>query len=124
MNNKLVMIADDDKASYFILKYIVSKAGHTVIWAKNGQEAIEKYHSNNVNLVFMDVDMPLLNGLEATAHLKSLNKELPVIMLTSYEKFKLRCLEAGCDEFMVKPVERAHIEKILTKYLSPHAANN
>ena len=104
------LIVDDEKTNRLILKSLLVKQGYQTIEAVNGQEAIDQFHRENPSIIFMDVMMPVLDGYEATRQIKaaSANQFVPVIFLTamSDEEALAQCIEAGGDDFLVKPYDR------------------
>mgnify|MGYP006309191181 FL=1 len=100
---------------------MLEKAGHTVLGAKDGREAISLIKSNSdIVLVFMDMYMPNLDGIETTRVIRKLEKEnridpLPIIGLTaaSTKQDKEMMLEAGCDDCLIKPIQREHLLDVL-----------
>ena len=104
------LIVDDEKTNRLILKSLLVKQGYQTIEAVNGQEAIDLFHQENPNIIFMDVMMPLIDGYEATRQIKaaSANHFVPVIFLTamSDEEALAQCIEAGGDDFLVKPYDK------------------
>jgi len=115
---RTILVADDDIISFKILSFIIERLGACAVWVKNGLEAIEMVRNNhNLNLIFMDIDMPVLDGIEATSKIKEINNDLPVIILTSDYYKKNASIKAGCDDFITKPIHASNITKILQKYL-------
>ena len=104
------LIVDDEKTNRLILKSLLSKQGYETIEAVNGQEAIDLFKQEHPSIIFMDVMMPILDGYEATRQIKaaSANRFVPVIFLTamSDEEALAQCIEAGGDDFLVKPYDR------------------
>ncbi len=104
------LIVDDEKTNRLILKSLLVKQGYQTIEAVNGQEAIDQFHRENPSIIFMDVMMPVLDGYEATRQIKaaSANQFVPVIFLTamSDEEALAQCIEAGGDDFLVKPYDK------------------
>jgi PAS domain S-box-containing protein len=107
-----ILLAEDNEINQKIIQYSLSNAGYQVDIARNGQEAIDKYHENSYDLVLMDVQMPILDGFEATAHIRQiestvLNKSthIPIIALTAnaMKGDREKCLNAGMDEYLSKP---------------------
>jgi CheY-like chemotaxis protein len=92
-----------------------------ILQAKNGFEAIEIYSNKLPDIVFMDVQMPEMNGFDATRKIRSLetNGRIPIIGITAGVLFgeKEKCLEAGMDEFIPKPIVKETILKTLEKWL-------
>jgi CheY-like chemotaxis protein len=104
------LIVDDEKTNRLILKSLLSKQGYQTIEAVNGQEAIDLFNQENPSIIFMDVMMPVLDGYEATRQIKaaSANRFVPVIFLTamSDEEALAQCIEAGGDDFLIKPYDK------------------
>ncbi len=104
------LIVDDEMTNRLILKSLLKKQGYETIEAVNGQEAIDMYLSEQPSIIFMDVMMPEVDGYEATQKIKAAagNHFIPVIFLTAMtdEESLSRCIEAGGDDFMVKPYDK------------------
>lgn len=104
-----ILIADDNKTDLLILKKMLTKNGHDVITANNGKEAVNIYknHFSNIDVVLLDVMMPIMDGKEAAKIIKNNTKDLfiPIIFLSSLtEDYQLaECLDAGGDDFLPKP---------------------
>lgn len=116
-----ILVAEDEEYNFTLLKLIFEKEGQEIIWAKNGEEAVNLFRSNsNVNLVLMDIKMPVLNGLEATRIIKEIRKDIPVIAITAYAMSEDRdmCLSAGCNEFITKPIDRSNLLSIARKWIN------
>ncbi len=93
----------------------------TIYRAKNGQEAVTICQENeNIDLVLMDIKMPVMNGYDATSYIKKMRPNLPVIAQTAYsiEEDVQKALDAGCDDFVSKPVDRKMLKPILNKYFN------
>jgi signal transduction histidine kinase/CheY-like chemotaxis protein len=105
--NKVFLIAEDDTFSYKLLEGFLKKTNATILHAEDGTRAVEICRSNNnVDLILMDVQMPEMNGLEATKIIKEFRKELPIIAQTAnaIAEERQRCFEAGFDDFVTKPI--------------------
>ncbi len=112
--NKTILIAEDEQTNFQYLNEVLKITNATVLWAKNGQEAVDICNrSKNINIVLMDLKMPVLNGYEATSIIKKNNTEIPVIAQTAYamsdDKKKIEAV--GCDEYLIKPIK---VKKLLT----------
>lgn len=117
--NPVILIAEDDESSAQLIQVLVQMAGLQTLHAWNGEEAIDfclRYPE--IALVFMDIKMPVMNGLEATVRIKELRPALPVIALTAYAQSgdRIRMLEAGCDDYIPKPISRETVTEMLNKY--------
>ena len=104
------LIVDDEKTNRLILKSLLSKQGYQTIEAVNGQEAVDLFKRELPSIIFMDVMMPILDGYEATRQIKIAagNSFVPVIFLTavSDDEALAQCIEAGGDDFLVKPYDK------------------
>ncbi|MBN1251730.1 MAG: response regulator [Bacteroidales bacterium] len=122
-NDKIVLIAEDEEINYLFLEEVINKTGATVIWAKNGKEAIEFFKSNKVDLVLMDIKMPEMNGFEAMKIIKKLNNKIIVIAQTAFAMSgeKEEILDAGFDKYIPKPIK---ISKLLSLMSESFKSNN
>jgi len=118
----LILVAEDDEFNYKYLEITLKRAGYLVIRAENGQEAVDICHRNtDVNLILMDMKMPVMGGLEATSEIRTFLPDLPIIAQTAYVSpadEKDAC-QAGCNEFLSKPVNRDKLLNVLQKFLVP-----
>lgn len=118
--NKTILIAEDEETNFMYLKAALSRTNVKIIRAKNGLEAVDAVKSEqNIDLVLMDVKMPEMNGVEATKIIKSLNKEMVVIAQTAYamEEDQYIYLNAGCDDYLAKPITLDRLLQTVSKYL-------
>lgn len=127
-----VLIAEDNEINALLAKQMLKKLGCDVVHALNGQEAVDfvlqtaSGDEPPFDLVLMDVQMPLMDGIQATARLKELALEdeaigkvvPPIVALTAnaFAEDKARCLEAGLDDYLSKPFEREQMEEMLVKW--------
>ncbi|HCT94834.1 MAG: hypothetical protein A2X19_10870 [Bacteroidetes bacterium GWE2_39_28] len=116
-----ILIAEDLESNYILLKIILSKH-YSVIWAKNGIEAVSLFKSNNPNLVLMDIKMPLMDGLEATKIIRSESPHIPIIAQTAnaFESDHRQALDAGCNEVITKPIKSSKLLEVVEKYINGH----
>ncbi len=120
----IILIAEDGEVNFLFLKTILMKMedfNFVIHRAKNGKEAVAFCKKNkDIDLVFMDIKMPEMDGYEATRLIKKSHPELPVIAQTAYSTNKdiKNALAAGCDDFISKPVDPKITSKILKKYLT------
>lgn len=116
----LILIAEDDNISFTFLKLVLTSHGFRVIHAENGQDAVELFKANpETALVLMDVKMPGMNGLEATREIRKLSPTVPIIAQTAYALAgdSEKTLEAGCNDYVSKPVTAELLMKKINKYL-------
>jgi two-component system, cell cycle response regulator DivK len=121
LSGKVILIAEDVEYNYRYLEIILNR-NHDVkiIWAKNGLEAVDYCKKNpDINIVLMDIQLPELNGFDATRLIKSENRNLPVIAQTAYgTTIDIEtCLNAGCEDVLVKPINKTVLLKSLKKFI-------
>jgi len=117
---KTVLIAEDEQSNFDFLKILFTRMNIRVLWAKDGLEAVNICKSDpTINLVFMDIKMPFMNGYEATRMIKSIRPELPIIAQTAYAMTsdKLEAGKAGCDGYLSKPIKIRQIIEMLEEHL-------
>lgn len=117
-----ILIAEDNKINMLLAKTLVRQILHQVeiIEAENGQEAVEKFSNHKVDLVLMDVQMPVMNGYEATQKIRTIQKEhTPIIALTAGTVVgeRERCLEAGMDDYAAKPIIKDTLEALIAHWV-------
>ncbi|MDQ1267099.1 MAG: hypothetical protein QG635_2252, partial [Bacteroidota bacterium] len=115
-----ILVAEDDMMSYLFLSKLLQKSDIDVIHAKNGQKAIEIVKSTpDLNLILMDIRMPVLDGMEATKQIKQIRPDLPIVAQTAYAftEEKEKILSAGCDDYISKPIIKDILMKLIEKYM-------
>jgi PAS domain S-box-containing protein len=117
---KTILVAEDEQSNFDFLKILLTRMNVKVLWAKDGVEAVNICESDpSIDLVFMDIKMPLLNGYEATKIIKRKRPDLPIIAQTAYAMIsdKLEAENAGCDGYLSKPIKIYQITEILEEHL-------
>jgi CheY-like chemotaxis protein len=107
-SGRKVLVVEDNQISFKLMLAVLSQVNVEVVHALNGRDAIELCTSGaHFDMVLMDMQMPEVNGLEATKIIKQQQPDLPVIATTANTFFEdeLACKEAGCDAFMTKPLK-------------------
>jgi two-component system cell cycle response regulator DivK len=122
MNEKTypnVLIAEDVESNFLYLKAVLSKLNATIFWAKNGIEAVELCENNAIDLVFMDLQMPEMNGYEATELLKKKFPTLPIVAQTAFAMSddREKALDAGCDDYLAKPIKSKDLLAVVEKFI-------
>jgi two-component system, cell cycle response regulator DivK len=116
-----ILIVEDNEMSRDMLLRRLSKAGFDVISAENGQEALERVEKDQPHLILMDMNLPVMDGWEATRRLKAseLTKQIPVIALTAHAMVEdLRStLQAGCDDYVTKPIDFSRLLQKMEHFL-------
>ncbi len=120
--NKTMLIVEDETSNYLLLHDVLKPTKVGVIWAKNGEEAVnEALNHKEINLVLMDIRLPLKNGYEATREIRGILTGVPVIALTAYAMAgeREKCLAAGCIDYISKPVKPKDLLNLLSRHLIP-----
>ena len=118
LQRRTVLVAEDVDSNFLLLKTLLGKRCN-LLWAKDGEDAVNQFKEHQPDLILMDIKMPHMDGLEATRLIRSYSKEVPIVALTAFafESDKDRAIEAGCDDFLTKPVSQNALEKVLDKYV-------
>ena len=117
-----IMIAEDNKINMLLLKTIIKNlfVDAIIFEVFNGAEAVEQFENINPDLIFMDIQMPLMNGFEATKAIRKLklDKSTPIIAVTAgtEKEEKTKCLEAGMNDYIAKPIIKGIIEETIIKW--------
>jgi len=123
------LLAEDDRVSMISCKRMLEKLGHEIVAASDGQEALQLLAEGDFDLVLMDIQMPVMDGVEATKAIReqsrfSAKASIPIVAMTAYamtgdrEKF----LEAGMNGYIAKPVDKAALEEVITLVMSARPA--
>lgn len=120
-----ILLAEDNRINALLAKSLLERNGCDVVAVANGAEAVEAVKNAPYDIVFMDVHMPIMDGLDATRAIRALGgnfNTLPIIALTAaaMEEDRRVCISAGMDDFITKPLEIGALEGILAKWLKPH----
>jgi len=119
-NKPLILIAEDHPVNQKLFSMIMDKLGFPSLLAVDGLDALEKAQAHNVSLLFMDIQMPRMNGYEATETLRRLGFKKPIIAVTAgnQPEERKRCFSAGVDDILVKPFQRSDLEEMLFKWIN------
>lgn len=118
-----VLIAEDNKINMLLAKTLVQQIlpGVVIIEAEDGIDAVEKFKKNQVDLILMDVQMPQMNGYEATQQIRKIQKvKVPIIALTAGTVVgeREKCLDAGMDDYASKPIIKDALEMVISKWIT------
>lgn len=120
-SDKTVLIAEDVNDNFLFLKTYLRKTKINVLWAKDGQEAIDICAKNDsIDIILMDIRMPVVDGYEATTEIKRTKPNMPVIAQTAYalnSDYK-KVFDSGCDDYITKPILGASLLDKMAVYLS------
>ena len=114
-----VLVAEDVKTNQVLIEILLNKMGVDVTFAEDGNKALQKVLSNQYDLIFMDIQMPNMNGYEVTEALRKEGITTPIIALTAnaMKGDKEKCLEAGCTDYLAKPIDQKQLLEKLRKYI-------
>jgi len=118
-----ILVAEDAKDNQRLIKLLLEKLGFEVTIAEDGEQAVAKALAEQFDLIFMDIQMPKLDGFEATKQLRKEAVTVPIVALTAFalKGDEQKCIAAGCDDYMSKPINHDKLSRVLSKYL---AVNN
>ena len=119
-----ILLAEDNAVNRLVATRMIERRGHDVLVAVNGREAVEMAADEAFDLVFMDVQMPEMDGLEATRAIrekeKTTGRHLPIVAMTAHamKGDRERCLDAGMDDYLTKPIRTPELIEILKRYMA------
>jgi signal transduction histidine kinase/CHASE3 domain sensor protein/CheY-like chemotaxis protein len=113
-----ILLVEDNKTNQILTKKILCKMGHEVLIANNGQEAVDMVIKDTFDLIFMDMQMPVMGGIEATRIIRQSGDLTPIIALTAnaLDIHRDSCKEAGMSDFTTKPIRLDVIKQFIQKY--------
>lgn len=120
-SKKTFLIAEDSILNFTYLEALFQKTKVKILWAKDGLEAVKICKENKeIDLVLMDIKMPVMNGLEAISEIKKLRNDLPIIVQTAYAmpEDRERSLSAGGDDYLTKPINAEELFTAINKFLN------
>jgi signal transduction histidine kinase/CheY-like chemotaxis protein/HPt (histidine-containing phosphotransfer) domain-containing protein len=115
-----VLVAEDSPTNQALVELLLKKLGIEVVIVENGQQAVQKAMTEKFDVILMDIQMPVMNGYEATGQLRRDGIKIPIIALTAHamKGDDEKCFAAGCSDYLPKPINRKKLVEILSKYLS------
>ena len=124
--SKRILIVEDEEDNRTILRDVLSTVGYELIEALNGEDGVKLAQSERPDLILMDIQLPKMDGYEATQQIKSIAelKTIPIIAVTSYalSGAKEKARAAGCDGYIAKPFSPREVLAKVRKYLSDEAS--
>ncbi|MBV5314862.1 MAG: response regulator [Prolixibacteraceae bacterium] len=118
---KTVLIVEDNETSNIYFEAALRKTKANLIWAKNGLDAVEVVKkTERIDLILMDINMPKMDGIEATRIIKSLYPDIVIVVQTAFilSGEERLCQDAGCDEFITKPIRLKYLLDTINRYLA------
>ncbi len=119
-SSRKCLLVDDNKDVLIYLNRILTDTGVTIVTARSGFEAIEIIKTTpDIDVVLLDMQMPEMNGIEATKEIRKIRKDIPIIAQTAFifEDDKDIILEAGCDACLIKPIRREHLLTVMSSFV-------
>lgn len=112
-----ILVAEDNKVNQLLIRKVLEKEGHKVCLVSNGKEAIEVVSAKAFDLIFMDVQMPIMGGEEAVALLRAQGRTLPIVAVTAHAMVgdREKYLAAGMNEYVSKPIDRSRLIEVIDK---------
>jgi CheY-like chemotaxis protein len=117
----IIMVADDNADNRDMMQVLLDLKGYDVVLAENGQEAVEVALAKSPKLILLDLELPLLDGLSVTRNLLSHQKflKVPIVVVTGHDPrtYKQAALDAGCSDFLLKPISFERLDEILQSHI-------
>ena len=117
------MVVEDYDDTRLLLKKGLEGLGYAVVEASNGQEAVDIASREHPDLILMDLDLPILDGIAATQHIRQQAglESVPIVAVTAYPMSytRVKAFAKGCDEYMPKPIDMTELENLVNRYLRP-----
>src|SRR5829696_6973983 len=121
MTKQTIMVVEDYEDTRQLLKYGLEQLGYSVLEASNGQEAVDIAGREHPDLILMDLDLPILDGIAATQRIRQQAdlEHVPIVAVTAYPMSytHVKAFAKGCNEYMPKPIDMEELERLVTRYL-------
>ena len=121
-DKKKVLCIEDNSVNMLLVSRIVEAEGHDLIQAEDGPEAIDILETTTPDIILLDINLPGINGLDLAKQFKANDRIAPVPLIATTAQVLVgdreRCLEAGCDDYLPKPLDIRRLREVLREYLS------
>ena len=119
-SGKNILVAEDVESNFLYINEVLKKVNANVTWSQDGIETVEKFQDDHYDLVLMDIQMPRINGYQATREIKKQNPTVPIVAQSAYvfKDESSKMTEAGCDAFIAKPYTEEELLAIIYKNMS------
>lgn len=118
---RTIMVVEDYDDTRTLLRHGLEGLGYNVLEASNGQEAVEIADRERPDLILMDLDLPILDGIAATQRIRQQpeNENVPIVAVTAYPMSytHVKAFAKGCDEYLPKPIDMAELADLVNRYL-------
>ena len=122
-SNRRIMVVEDYDDTRMLLKQALEMLGYSVLEASNGQEAVDIADREHPDLILMDLDLPILDGIAATQRIRQQERtdHVPIVAVTAYplSYSHVKAFAKGCDEYMRKPIDISELARVVNRYLGP-----
>jgi CheY-like chemotaxis protein len=119
---RTIMVVEDYDDTRMFLKIGLEELGYSVLEATNGQEAVDIASREHPDLILMDLDLPILDGIAATQQIRLQTQmaHVPIVAVTAYPMSytHVKAFSKGCDEYMAKPIDMDELERLVSRYLN------
>lgn len=115
-----ILVVEDVDTNKIFFDAALRRTNAKILWAKDGKEAITIFKDNKIDLVLMDLQLPIMDGYTATREIKKIDSSVPIIAQTAHVMSgeREKCMEAGCDDYLAKPIRLQILIDTLSKYLN------
>jgi CheY-like chemotaxis protein len=121
INNLKILIVEDDLASEKYITIVVKIFSKEILVVRNGVEAVKTCHDNlDLDLILMDIELPKMDGYEATRQIREFNKDVTIIAQTAYalKGDREKAIEAGCNDYISKPIDRTLLKELIKMHFN------
>src|SRR5690606_6127240 len=118
--DKTILVVEDVDTNKIFFDAALRRTKAKLLWAKDGQEAIDMFRDNKIDLVLMDLQLRVMDGYTATREVQNVNPDVPVIAQTAHVMSgeREKCMEVGCNDYLAKPIRLQILIETLSKYLN------
>lgn len=120
-STRTIMVVEDYDDTRLLLKQGLEGLGYTVLEASNGQEAVDISEREHPDLILMDLDLPILDGIAATQRIRQQShmEGVPIVAVTAYPMSysRVKAFAKGCNEYMAKPIDMSELANLVNRYL-------
>ena len=115
---KKILVAEDVDSNFVLVKNMIGKE-YTLLWAKDGFEAVEMYKRYQPDLILMDIRMPIMDGIQATEKIRTISLTVPIIAVTAYAFYteQQQAIQAGCNAVISKPYSLERLKETIESYI-------
>ncbi len=118
--NRVILVVEDEEINYLFITELLEPTGANILWARDGVQAVELVQSiKNIDVILMDIRMPVKDGYAASLEIRQVNPNIPIIAQTAYafSEDRAKAIAAGCNDYITKPINSQELLSILDRYL-------